>query len=85
MMLHLRPDLVRPSLIRDDPDDTPRSLRGLFWARDFGRRTDHGVVGHPERADAARGRRMLDAIARRVVEVATAVIDLPLPANPGKA
>ena len=52
MMLHLRPDLVRSDLIRDDPDDTPAGLAGLFWARDFGRKTDHGAVGHPEFADA---------------------------------
>src|SRR2546427_450636 len=47
MVMHLRPDLVRKDRILDDPDDTPGGLKGLFWARDFGRRTDHGAVGHP--------------------------------------
>src|SRR5262245_6181270 len=30
MMLHLRPDLVRTDLIKDDPDETPPALKGLF-------------------------------------------------------
>ena len=79
MILHLRPDLVRLDRIEDDPDDSPGSLAGLTWPRDFARRTDHGVVGHPESADAERGRLMLEAAAARVAEVARAVLDLPLP------
>jgi creatinine amidohydrolase len=79
MVLHLRPDLVRRDLILDDPDDTPPGLGGLMWARDYGRRTDHGAVGYPERADADRGRLMLDAVVRKVSAVAQAILDLPLP------
>jgi creatinine amidohydrolase len=79
LMLHLRPDLVRRPLIRDDPEDRPAALTGLTWARDFGRKTDHGVIGHPESADAERGGRMLAAIVGRVGEVARGVLDLPLP------
>jgi creatinine amidohydrolase len=78
MVLALRPELVRTDLIRDDPDDTPAALKGLFWARDFGRRTDHGAVGHPERADAARGRKMLEAIVRKVTAVVEATLEVPL-------
>ena len=48
--------------LADDPDETPAALKGLFWARDFARRTDHGAVGYPEFADPERGRRMIDAI-----------------------
>src|SRR3954452_18687164 len=70
MVLHLRPDLVRKDLIVNDPDETPSSLKGLFWARDFGRRTDHGAVGYPEVADAERGAKMLDAAVRKVTAVA---------------
>jgi creatinine amidohydrolase len=77
LMLHLRPDLVRRDLIRDDPDMTPDALAGVTWARDFGRKTDHGVVGHPERADAEKGGRMLAAIVGRVAAVAKALVDLP--------
>jgi len=79
MVLHLRPDLVRLDRIKDDPDDTPANLRGLSWPRDFARRTDHGVVGYPELADANRGRLMLEAAVGKVAEVARAVLDLPLP------
>jgi creatinine amidohydrolase len=78
MMMHLRPDLVRRELIADDPDETPSSLKGLFWARDFGRRTDHGAVGHPERADAARGAKMLDAVVRKVTAVVGQTLAIPL-------
>ncbi len=81
MVLHLRPDLVRLDLARDDPEDSPAGLEGLFWARDFGRKTAHGAVGHPEHADADRGRRMLEAIVGRLAEVADAVLALPLPAG----
>jgi len=79
MILHLRPDLVRKDWIKDDPDETPSSLNGLFWARDFAQRTDHGAVGYPEMADAGRGARMLDAAIRKVTEVVEAVLELPLP------
>src|SRR5438270_623041 len=81
MILHLRPDLVRKERIADDPDPTPASLRSITWARDFGRRTDHGAVGHPEAADAERGRRMLEAIARKVTAVAEEVLKVPLGAQ----
>ena len=80
MMLHLRPDLVRADLIRDDPETTPQGLRGLTWARDFGRKTGHGVVGHPESASAEAGRRMLGAAVDGAVAAARALLDLDLPA-----
>ena len=75
MMMHLRPELVRTSLIKDDPDETPDSLKGLFWPRDFGRRTDHGAVGYPEKADAARGKAMLEAAVKKVTEVVESVLN----------
>jgi creatinine amidohydrolase len=80
MILALRPELVRKDQIRDDPDTTPAALGSLTWARDFGRRTDHGAVGYPEQADADRGRQMLDAIGRKVATVAEEVLKLPLEA-----
>ena len=79
MMLHLRPDLVRTERILDDPDTTPEALDGLFWARDFGRRTVQGGVGHPQSASAEIGRKMLEAVVRRVVAVAGALLAIPLP------
>jgi creatinine amidohydrolase len=79
MVMHLRPDLVRLDRIKDDPDNAPTGLRGLSWPRDFGRRTDHGVVGYPESADGERGRLMLEAAVGKVAEVARRVLDLPFP------
>ena len=79
MVLHLRPDLVRLDLAKADPDSTPDGLQGLSWPRDFGRITDHGVVGYPELANAERGRLMLEAAVAKVAEVARRVLDLPLP------
>jgi creatinine amidohydrolase len=78
MVLHLRPELVRLDRIKDDPDLTPPGLKGLSWPRDFARRTDHGVVGHPELADGERGRLMLEAAVGKVAEVARRVLELPL-------
>jgi creatinine amidohydrolase len=78
MVMHLRPDLVRKDLIVDDPDTNPDSFKGLFWARDFGRRTDHGAVGHPEFADAERGRAMLEAVIRKVASLVEGVSRFPL-------
>lgn len=78
MMLALRPELVRRDLIRDDPDTTPPPLGSTFWARDFGRRTDHGAIGHPESADAETGRTMLEAVIAKVSAVAGEVLALPV-------
>lgn len=75
MMMALRPDLVHPELIADDPDQTPPSLSNTFWARNFARRTDHGAVGYPERADAERGRRMLDGAISKVTGVARVLLE----------
>lgn len=76
LMLHLRPDLVKRDLIADDPD-TVNPPEGLFWARDFGRRTDHGAVGYPEHSSAETGRKLLDAIVARLVEAARRILELP--------
>jgi creatinine amidohydrolase len=78
MVLHLRPDLVKLDRAKDDPDQTPDGLGGLSWPRDFARRTDHGVVGYPESADADRGRLMLEAAVAKVAEVARRVLEIPL-------
>jgi creatinine amidohydrolase len=80
MMLHLRPDLVRTDRIQNDPSATPSGLEGLFWARDFKRRTDHGAIGYPQFATAEKGRLMLDAIVDRVAGVVRELSKLPIPA-----
>ena len=79
MMLALRPDLVRVAEIRDDPEQDDPVLRGLYLAEDMHQRTDHGAVGYPSRATAAKGQRMIDAAAARIAEVVRQLITRPLP------
>jgi creatinine amidohydrolase len=79
MVLALRPDLVRPEEIRDDPPNDDPVLRGLYLGDDMKQRTDHGAVGYPERASAERGRAFLDAAIGRTVEVVQALLRRPLP------
>src|SRR4051794_38593356 len=79
MMLALRPDLVRRDHIRDDPPRDDAALAGLFLADDMKQRADHGCVGYPERADAEKGRRCLEAAVARTAEVVTALLRRPLP------
>ena len=73
MMLHLRPELVRSDRIVDDPDMNPAALSGLTWARDFGRKTDHGAVGFPSFATAATGKAMFESVVARVSAVVSAI------------
>jgi creatinine amidohydrolase len=78
MILHLRPDLVRNDLIQNDPEATHPALSGVFWARDFGRRTDNGAVGFPAFASAERGRLMLEAAIAKVTAAALGILSLGL-------
>jgi creatinine amidohydrolase len=79
MVWALRPELVRRGEIRDDPRAEDAALRGLYVADDFKRGTDHGAVGHPERASADKGRAFLAAAVRRTAEVVEALLRRPLP------
>jgi creatinine amidohydrolase len=78
MMLALRPELVHIEEIVDDPDLTPDAVQSIFWARDFGRRTDHGAVGYPSFATAEKGRRMLEASIGAVTKLSQALLELPI-------
>ena len=55
------------------------ALRGLYVAEDMKQRTDHGAVGYPELASAAKGRKFLDAAIGRTVEVVEALLQRRLP------
>lgn len=79
MMMALRADLVRVDQIRDDPERDDPILRGLYLAEDMRQRTDHGAVGYPTRASADKGRKLIDAAARRVAEVIRTLLARPLP------
>jgi len=71
LMLAVRPDLVRRGAIRNDLAATrhPKTLRGVYIAPDMKAQTKHGGVGYAELATAEKGKRLLDAIVARVVEV----------------
>jgi creatinine amidohydrolase len=79
MVLALRPELVRSEEIQDDPPGEDPALRGVYLAQDFKQKTDHGAVGYPERASAAKGRAFLEAAIGRTVEVLSALLQRPLP------
>lgn len=79
MMLALRPELVRREEVRDDPERADPTVRGLYLAEDMFQRTDHGAVGYPELASAAKGRAFLQAAIDRTVEVVRALLTRPLP------
>jgi creatinine amidohydrolase len=79
MILALRPDLVRRDEVRDDPPPSEPALRGLFLAEDMKQKTDHGAVGYPERASAAKGQAFLRAAADRTAEVVQALLKRRLP------
>jgi creatinine amidohydrolase len=79
MMLELCPHLVRVPDIKDDPATDDPALRGLYLAEDMHQRTDHGAVGYPEKATAAKGRAFLHAAVTRTVEVVEALLHRPLP------
>lgn len=79
MMLHLRPDLVRREQIADDPPNDDPLLRGLFTGEDMYQRTDHGAVGYPRLATAAKGKAFLEAAVLRTVEVVRTLLKRPLP------
>lgn len=79
MVMALRPELVRKELIKDDPPPAEPALRGLYVAEDMKQRTDHGAVGYPELASAAKGRTFLDAAIGRTVEVVEALLQRRLP------
>jgi len=78
MMMALRPELVCTEEILDDPDLTPASVKSIFWARDFGRRTHHGAVGYPSFATAEKGRKMIDAAVAAVSKVSQGILELPI-------
>lgn len=79
MMLALRPELVRREQIEDDPPRDDPALRGLFLADDMFQKTDHGAVGYPSRATAAKGQAFLAAAVGRAVEVVRALLARPVP------
>ena len=80
LLMHLRPEMVRPELAIDEPDVTP----GLVFSYDMPATTSSGVVGHARRASSEDGRELADML----VEDLTAIVhkalaeDWPTPPGP---
>ena len=81
IMMHLRPDLVRVELIRDDHRALPDALRGLSVARDFSQMTEPGAIGYPSKATPERGQAFLTAAVDRAVEVCQSLLELEIPSG----
>ncbi|MCS7168147.1 MAG: creatininase family protein [Gemmatales bacterium] len=80
MMLALRPELVRLEEAEDDCRVEAPELRGVVIIEDFQQRTRRGSFGYPRRANADKGRKMLEAIIQRIVAVVVALLQRPLSA-----
>ncbi|MGL5094006.1 MAG: creatininase family protein [Planctomycetia bacterium] len=78
MLMFFRPDLVVENDIKDDHEQAPAVLRGLYHCQDMGQRTVAGCVGYPEQASAEKGDKFVEAIVRRVVEVCRALTEHPI-------
>ena len=74
MMLHLRPELVRQNEIADDEIiSQSESLRSLFIPLDMKRQTRHGGTGQPTLATAEKGKKLMEAVVKRAVEIVQAI------------
>jgi creatinine amidohydrolase len=76
LMLHLRPDLVRMDQAVDEPD----TGASCFFSYTVDKESEHGGVGKPTRAEAARGEWLLARCAETLAaKLADAMIeDIPL-------
>jgi len=77
MMLHLRPDLVRPER-RDAGTLVDDNIQGVFLSRDMRHRTREGFTGRPDLASAEKGRRLFTGIVDRLEKAAKALLAQPL-------
>lgn len=71
-IMAVRPDLVRKTLIRDDPQQDDPRLVGTFVPYDMKRHTKRGGIGHATQASAAKGKRLMAAIIADVTAVVKA-------------
>jgi creatinine amidohydrolase len=74
VMLHLNPNRVKlDRAVRDGPPHTDayrkadmQHARPVFFVNEFHEVTQSGVMGHPDRASAEKGKRFLDGIVTEV-------------------
>jgi len=75
MMLHVRPELVRKTEIADGGDllNVNDALLGLYMPLDMKRQTRQGGTGYPSLATAEKGKRLMEVIVMKAVEVIKAL------------
>lgn len=74
LVMHLRPELVRESLIENFIDYAPDVVDGVYLCNDMYQRTQKGATGRPDLASAEKGERMFSAIVTRVTDVLQGII-----------
>lgn len=73
-MLHLRPELVDLTQVRDDPDRTD----GLVFSYTVAETSREGLTGKPSSASAEQGARLFEAVVAALVErIETARAEAP--------
>ena len=80
LLMHLRPEMVRPDLAIDEPDVTP----DLVFSYDMPATTRSGVVGHARRASAEDGRALVDMLVEDITGIVRKALveDWPVPPGP---
>ncbi|QDT27807.1 Creatinine amidohydrolase [Gimesia panareensis] len=78
LIMHLRPDLVRPAKIDNFIDYEPDLVDGVYICRDMFQRTSAGATGRPDLASAEKGARMFSQIVTRVTSVIAAFTEAAL-------
>ena len=79
LLMHLRPEMVRPDRLVDEPDVTP----GLVFSYDMPSTTRSGVVGHARRASAADGKALTDMLVEDLTAIVTKALTEEWPEPPG--
>ena len=81
LLMHLRPEMVRPDLLVDEPDVSP----GLIFSYDMPATTVSGVVGHARRASAEDGKNLTDLLVDDFEAIVRKALAEDWPTPPGPA
>ncbi|MBM3598197.1 MAG: creatininase family protein [Alphaproteobacteria bacterium] len=79
LLMHLRPEMVRPARAVDEEDVTP----GLVWSYDMPATTRSGVVGRPRGSSARAGKALLDMLVEDTTDFVRKALAEKWPAVPG--
>jgi len=79
MIMHLRPELVDETELRDAGVLGAGNIGGLFVPRDMKHRTQEGCTGRPDLATAEKGEQMFAGIVDRVSATVGELLAEPLP------